>query len=54
MKNEILEYLKERLIEKYDDLEDESGCSIYTVHGPEWLSVAEIVKIIDEVDEDFC
>ena len=30
MRYEILEYLKEKIKEKYDDLGDESGCSILT------------------------
>lgn len=54
MRHEILEYLKECIEAKYGDLEDESGCSISTEHGWEWLSIADIVRIIDEADEDFC
>lgn len=42
MKNEVLECLKEMLEEKYGDLTDECGC--YVRH--EWLSIAEIVKLI--------
>lgn len=53
MRHEILEYLKERLEEKYGDLYDESGCSFSTDHGWEWLSPAEITRLIDEVDEEY-
>ena len=49
MRHEILEYLKEKIELKYGDLEDESGCSIST----DWLSVADIVTLIDEADEEF-
>ncbi len=53
MRHEILEYLKEKIELKYGDLEDESGCSISTDHGWEWLSIADIVTLIDEADEEF-
>lgn len=53
MRHEILEYLKERLEEKYGDLYDESGCSFSTDHGWELLSPAEITRLIDEVDEEY-
>ena len=53
MNNEILEYLKERLADKYGDLTDEGGCSVSTEHGREWLSIADIVRLIDDVDADF-
>ena len=53
MRYESLEYLKEKIKEKYDDLGDESGCSILTEHGWEWLSISDIVTLIDEADEEF-
>lgn len=46
VKNEVLECLKEMIEEKYGDLTDECGC--YVRH--EWLSIAEIVKLIDLAD----
>jgi predicted AAA+ superfamily ATPase len=47
------DYLKEKIELKYGDLEDESGCYISTDHGWEWLSVADIVTLIEEADEEF-
>ena len=53
MRHEILDYLKEKIELKYGDLEDESGCYISIDHGWEWLSVADIVTLIEEADEEF-
>lgn len=53
MKHEVLEYLKESLERKYGDLEDDAGCYVRNEFGePEWLSVKEIVRLIDEADEE--
>jgi hypothetical protein len=46
-KEELLEALERR----YEDLEDDSGCSIRTNDGYEWLSIARIVAIINTCDE---
>ena len=39
--------LKEKIEEKYGDLNDESGCYV----NEEWLSVSAIVDLIDECDD---
>ena len=39
--------LKEKIEDKYGDLDDEAGC--YIRH--EWLSVKDIVDLIDECDD---
>ena len=46
-KEELLEALKRR----YEDLEDDCGCSVFTSNGYEWLSLARIVAIIESCDE---
>lgn len=53
MNNEILRELIGKLEEKYDDLNDECGCSVFNDNTGEyeWLSVADIVNVIKEVDE---
>ena len=53
VKDEMLREVLDRLKEKYGDLNDESGCSVFNDNTCkyEWLSVADIVKIIEEVDE---
>ena len=40
--------LKEKIEEKYGSLDDESGCYI----NGEWLSVKDIVDLIDECNDD--
>lgn len=45
-KDELLEALEN----KYGTLTDESGCSVLTDNGYEWLSIADIVQIINECD----
>ena len=45
-KEELLEALKRR----YEDLEDDCGCSVRTSNGYEWLSIARIVAIIEACD----
>lgn len=42
------EELKEKIENKYGDLDDECGCYI----GEEWLSVKSIVALIDSCDDD--
>lgn len=39
--------LMEALERKYGDLTDGSGCSVSTDNGWEWLSVADIVEVIN-------
>lgn len=45
-KEELLQALKNR----YDDLEDDCGCSVRTEYGWEWLSIRRIVAIIETCD----
>lgn len=45
------EELLEALESKYGNLNDERGCSVSTDNGWEWLSVADIVKVIDSCEE---
>ena len=50
-KQELLELLEQ----KYGDLTDECGCSVHVNGEWEWLSVADIVRLIEECsvyDED--
>ena len=53
VKNEMLREVLDKFEEKYGDLNDESGCSVFNdnICQYEWLSVADIVKVIEEVDE---
>lgn len=46
-KEELLELLKE----KYGNLNDECGCSIFINGEYEWLSVKDIVNVINECEE---
>ena len=46
-KDELLELLEQ----KYGDLTDECGCSVFTDNGWEWLSVADIVNVINSCTE---
>ena len=46
-KDELLEALER----KYGDLTDKCGCSVSTENGWEWLSVADIVDIINSCEE---
>ena len=52
-RNELLQVLLEKLEKRYGDLNDRRGCSISTDYGWTWLSVADIVDIIMEVDEEY-
>lgn len=45
------EELLERLAEKYGNLNDSCGCSIFVNGEYEWLSVADIVGVIDDCTE---
>ena len=44
------EELLSAIEEKYGDLTDTCGCSVFTENGYIWLSVADIVDIINECD----
>ena len=48
--NYILQEVLDRIEAKYGDLANERGCSVYTDNGYAWLSVADIVAIIERVD----
>lgn len=52
-RNELLQVLLEKLEAKYGDLDDRCGCNVSTDHGWQWLSVADIVDVIMEVDEEY-
>jgi hypothetical protein len=52
-RNELLQVLLEKLEAKYGDLDDRCGCNVHTDRGYEWLSVADIVDVIMEVDEEY-
>lgn len=52
-RNELLQVLLEKLEAKYGDLDDRCGCNVHTDHGYQWLSVADIVDVIMEVDEEY-
>ena len=58
MYNEVLNYLLELIEEKYGDLDNNLGAYITNYNKPEdrqfeWLSVAEIVSLIEHADESF-
>lgn len=46
-KNELLKAIKE----KYGNLDDECGCIIHTENGYAWLSIKDIVDIINDCTE---
>lgn len=50
MKHLILDSLLLKLKDKFGDLSNEGGC--YLDNG-EWLSIANIVELIYEVDEEY-
>lgn len=52
-RNELLQTLLEKLAKKYGDLDNICGCNISTDHGWEWLSIANIVEVILQVDEEY-
>ena len=45
------EELLKALEKKYGNLEDRSGCNIRTEKGYNWLSVSDIVNVIDRCTE---
>lgn len=49
MNHNVLDYLKKLIEQKYGTLDDERGCYV----NGQWLSVADIVNLIDEADEEF-
>lgn len=53
LNNVILQEVLDRIEAQYGDLENECGCSVSTDNGWAWLSVANIVEIIQRVDEMF-
>lgn len=53
MNNIILQEVIDRIEARYGDLKDERGAYISTENGYEWLSVANIVEIIERVDSMF-
>ena len=50
MYHNILNRVLEALKEKYGDLDDDCGC--YKDNG-QWFSIARVVEIIKEVDEEY-
>lgn len=48
--NYILQEVLDRIEAKYGNLTDERGCSVSTDNGWEWLSIANIVDVIERVD----
>lgn len=48
--NYILQEVLDRIEARYGDLTNERGCSVSTDNGYVWLSVADIVNIIERVD----
>lgn len=48
--NYILQEVLDRIEARYGDLTNERGCSVHTDNGYVWLSVADIVNIIERVD----
>jgi hypothetical protein len=48
--NYILQEVLDRIEARYGDLNNEGGCSVPTKDGYVWLSVADIVQIIEHVD----
>lgn len=53
MKNEVLEYLKNLIEEKYGDLDDDGGCYATVGYEREWLSVKRIMDLLREADEEY-
>lgn len=48
--NYILQEVLDRIEARYGDLTNERGCSVHTDNGYVWLSIADIVGIIERVD----
>lgn len=53
MSNAILQEVLDRIEAQYGELDNERGCYISTDNGHAWLSVANIVDIIERVDRLF-
>lgn len=53
LNNIVLQEVIDRIEAQYGDLTDERGCSVSTDNGWAWLSVANIVEIIERVDRMF-
>ena len=53
VKNEMLKEVLDMLEEKYGDLNNQRGSYVFNDNTGqhEWLSVADIVSIIEEIDE---
>ncbi len=49
MNNPILKELLDKLEQVYGDLDDDRGCYL----DRKWLSVKNIVELIEEVDADY-
>lgn len=52
MKNPILKDVLEKIEQVYGNLDDEMGCYVHTDNGHQWLSIKNIVEIINEVDRE--
>lgn len=53
LNNVVLQEVIDRIEAQYGDLTDERGCYVNTDNGHAWLSVANIVDIIERVDRMF-
>ena len=53
LNNIVLQEVLDRIEMRYGDLDNETGCYISTDEGYRWLSVSEIVDIIQRVDQMF-
>ena len=53
LNNVVLQEVIDRIEAQYGDLTDERGCYVSTDNGHAWLSVANIVDIIERVDRMF-
>lgn len=52
MKNPILQDVLEKIEQVYGNIDDEMGCYVYTDNGHQWLSIKNIVELINEVDKE--
>lgn len=51
--NIVLQEVLDAIEDRYGDLDNETGCYINTDYGHRWLSISEIVDIIQRVDRRF-
>lgn len=51
-RNQILQEVLDKIKARYGDLGNDCGAYVSTDRGYRWLSVANIVAIIERVDED--